>query len=83
MNRLLIEVTLPAAGLSYDLLVPDTMQIGTLTHLAASAFSRLSGGTYSASGSAVLCRQRTGEQYDVNARICETDICNGTKLFLY
>jgi hypothetical protein len=83
MNKYLIEVKLPAAGLVYDLLVPDTMQIGTLTALAASALSRLSGGIYIPSGSSVLCCQKTGAQYDVNARVYETDIRNGSKLFLY
>lgn len=83
MNKVLIEVKLPAAELSYDIFVPDSMQIGTLTALTAAVFSRLSGGVYTAGEQAVLCEQRTGEQYDVNARIFETDIRNGTKLLLY
>lgn len=83
MSKVLIEVKLPAAGLCYDLFVPDSMQIGTLTALAASVFSRLSGGVYTAGGQAVLCEQKTGRQYDVNARVYETDIRNGTKLLLY
>ncbi len=83
MNKVLIEVTLPAAGLSYDIFVPDSMQIGTLTMLTASVFSRLSGGVYTVGEQAVLCSRKTGEQYDINARLFETDIRNGTKLLLY
>lgn len=83
MNKVLIEVRLPAAELSYDMFVPDSMQIGTLTALAASVFSRLSGGVYTAGEQAVLCEQKTGREFDVNARIFETDIRNGTKLLLY
>lgn len=83
MNKVLIEVKLPAAGMSYDIFVPDSMQVGTLTALVASAFSRLSGGVYIAGENAVLCEQKTGVQYNVNARIYETDIRNGTKLLLY
>lgn len=83
MNKVLIEVTLPAAGMSYDIFVPDSMQIGTLTMLTASVFSRLSGGTYTVGEQAVLCSRKTGEPYDANARLFETDIRNGTKLLLY
>ena len=83
MNKVLVEVKLPAAGLAYDVFVPDSMQIGALTRLAATVFSRLSGGVYTAGDNTVLCDQKTGTQYDVNARIYETDIRNGTKLLLY
>ena len=83
MEKILVEVSLPAANLVYDLFVPDTMQIGMLTMLTASVFSKLSGGVYGASLQTVLCEKKTGKEYDVNARIRDTDICNGTKLILY
>ena len=83
MEKILVEVSLPAANLVYDLFVPDTMQIGMLTMLTASVLSKLSGGVYGASPQAVLCEKMTGKEYDVNARIRDTDICNGTKLILY
>ena len=83
MNKILVEVKLPAAGLSYDMFVPDSMQIGTLTMLAASVLSRLSGGAYIVGEHAVLCEQKTGAQFNPDARIFETNIRNGTKLLLY
>ena len=83
MEKILVEVSLPAANLVYDLFVPDTMQIGTLTRLAASVFAKLSDGVYGASLQTALCEKGTGKEYNVNARVRDTDICNGTKLILY
>lgn len=83
MNKVIIEVKLPAAGISYDLSVPNTMQIGQMTKLIASAFTKLSNGFYMATDESIVCNQVTGQEYDVNARVCETDIQNGTKLFLF
>lgn len=82
MNKLLIEVTLPAAELTYDLFVPDTMQVGVLTQLVSSVFAELSDGQYTA-GHGVLCEQETGCQYDAQARLFETNIRNGTGLLLF
>lgn len=83
MKKILIEVKLPAAGLTYDLSIPDSMQVGMLTQLTASVFAKLSNGVYMATSDSILCEQQTGKLYDVNARIYETDIRNGTKLFLF
>lgn len=83
MNKILIEVKLPVADMTYDILVPDTMQIGTLTELVSKVFTRLSKGVYSSTGSALLCESNTGKEYDMNMKVYETDIHNGTKLLLY
>lgn len=46
MNKVLVEVKLPAADIVYDLFVPCSMQIGTMTQLVATVFSKLSKGVY-------------------------------------
>ena len=83
MEKVLIEITLPAANLKYDLFVPDQMQVGTLTELAASVFSKLSNGMYIASPLAILCEKDSGKQFDPSHRIRDTDIRNGTRLILF
>ena len=83
MNKVLVEVKLPAADIVYDLFVPCSMQIGTMTQLVAAVFSKLSKGVYCATPNSILCEQKTGKQYEANAYIRDTDIRNGTKLFLY
>lgn len=83
VDKILIEIQLPAANISYDIFAPETMQIGTMTRLAASAFSRLSNGVYGCKEDSVLCDQLTGKIYEPDKRINETDIHNGTKLYLF
>ena len=83
MEKLLIEVSLPAADLVYDLFVPDSMQVGTLTELTASVFAKISEGDYLPLNHKVLCEKTTGKTYNDNDRIRDTDIRNGTKLILY
>ena len=81
--KVLIEVSLPAAGLTYDLFVPETMQVGTLTQLTAAVFAQLSDGLYVSSHSPVLCEKESGQEFDAAARIRDTTIQNGTKMVLY
>ena len=82
MEKILIEIKLPAADMTYDVFVPNTMQIGMLTKLAASVFAGLSNGTYIPSVYSTLCEQETGKIYDSDIRVANTDIHHGTKLFL-
>ncbi|KIR01542.1 hypothetical protein P261_00356 [Lachnospiraceae bacterium TWA4] len=83
MNKILIEVKLPAADMVYDFFIPKTMQIGTMTNLVASVFSKLSKGAYLASESSVLCEQKSGLEFNSDLYVYETEIQNGTKFFLY
>lgn len=46
MEKILVEVTAPAANLTYDMLIPQNMQIGEISQLIASVFAQLSSGTY-------------------------------------
>ena len=83
MVKYLIEIDLPAAGIKYDLLVPELMQVGTLTNLAASVFSKLSKGMYTASPYSVLCERESGKQFDRTLRLRDTAVRNGSRLILY
>lgn len=83
MKKYLVEIRLPAADISYDMFIPDSMQIGILTQLVSTAFTKLSNGIYQDSVQAVLCQQNSGQRYDPNQRVRDTDIRNGTKLLLF
>lgn len=80
--KYLIEVRLPAGDLTYDMFVSASMQIGTITQLASQAFTMLSSGVYQGNENTLLCEQTTGQIYDCNKRVCETNIKNGTKVFI-
>lgn len=46
MNKVLIEVTSPAAGQIFDMFVPDTLQIGEMISLISNVFAQTSNGTF-------------------------------------
>lgn len=83
MNKLLIEVTSPAAGQSYDMLVPENMQIGEFASLVSGVFSGTSSGIYQYTGSFVVSEKHTGNVLNPNNTMKESNIRNGTKLILF
>ena len=82
MSKILLEITSPAAGESYDVFVPDNMQIGELISLLGIVFTQTSNGIYIFSNQAVLSEKNAGTVYNPNDRIRDLDIKNGTKLLL-
>jgi len=83
MQKILVEVSSPAAGKTYDMFVPDTMQIGEFASLAASLFTQLSDGTFSCSRTVTVSEKKTGRTYDHNMTVKESNIQNGTKIIIF
>ena len=83
MKKVLVEVTSPAAGLTYDMFVPSTLRIGEMVSLISNLFAQTSNGMYVRSEPAVLCERKSGYVYDFRHTVQEADIRNGTKLILF
>ncbi|MBQ2963360.1 MAG: hypothetical protein IJE14_01735 [Clostridia bacterium] len=83
MNKILIEVTSPAAEQSYDMLVPDNMQVGEFATLVNEVFSKISNGIYRFNGSYVVSEKVTGSILKPEMTMKESNIRNGSKLILY
>jgi len=83
MNKVLIEVTSPAAGQTFDMFVPDTIQIGEMISLIGNVFAQTSNGTYSKTSSMVLSEKKTGYVFDLNKTIKDSNRRNGSKLLLF
>lgn len=83
MEKILVEVTAPAANLTYDMLIPQNMQIGEISQLIASVFAQLSSGTYVNTGKNVICDKATGTSFEQSAFVKDTEIKNGAKLLLF
>lgn len=83
MEKILVEVTAPAANLAYDMLIPQNIQIGEVTKLVASVFAQLSNGTYTDTGKSIMCDKITGYIYNPEIFVKDTKIKNGTKLLLF
>ncbi len=83
MKKILIEITSPAAGLTYDMFVPDTMQIGELSMLAGEVFRKQSNGMYNRSNTLLLCTADDGQVLEPSETIKSKRILHGTRLILF
>lgn len=82
MEKLLIEVLLPASGEAYDVRIPPDSLLGEVTVLIAKQLEVLSKGRYVANGTGVLCDAENGRILDINKFVAELEIKNGTRLML-
>lgn len=81
-EKVLVEITVPAAGEKFDVFIPQDSQMSEVLSLVAAALSDLSGGRYTAATDAVLCDMETGIIYNVNMAVAELGIQNGSRLML-
>lgn len=83
MEKVLVEITAPAANLTYDMLIPCNIQIGEMSQLVASVLSQLSNGTYTSTGKNIICDKVSGTVYEPSIFVKDTEIKNGAKLLLF
>lgn len=82
METLLVEVYLPAAGITYEMRLPRAMNSLLAAHLAAEALSGLSGDTYLPSRSSLFAKRDSGRILDFNRSLEQNGVLNGTRLLL-
>lgn len=82
MNKIMIELYLPAARVSYDVRIPGESRIGEIIPLLAACMSELAEGYYVPNTDSLLCDRNTGVVLDINLTVNEMGILNGTKLML-
>lgn len=82
MDKVLIEVYLPAADRAFDVLVPKDTKMHELTKLLSSMLSEMVKAFFLPSDDMVLCERSSGKPLDIDLSVQELAICNGTKLIL-
>lgn len=82
MNKVMIDLYLPAAGVSYDMRIPANCRIGEIIPLLEHCMAELEEGYYIPTKEAVLCERTTGVVLDINVTPMEMGIINGTRLML-
>lgn len=82
MDKVLVEIFVPAANHSYDVFIPQTSKMSEIVTLVAKSLSSLSGGKYKSDESAILCDAETGNIFNINLSVYELKIKNGSKLIL-
>lgn len=81
-SKILIELFIPLIEKSYDIYIPVNKKIGTIKKLIESALVELTDGAYIIKEDTNLYSKETGQIYNVNSSIKETDIKNGSRIIL-
>ena len=81
-NKILIELLVPQIEEKYDIYVPINKKVGTIIELIQKSIFELTDGEYIATNTAFLYNSFTGEKYDINKIVKDTDIRSGIRLVL-
>ena len=82
MDKVLVEVFLPAAGVSYDVYIPQSSRMSEVLGLVSKVIEDLSKGKYKITAESVLCDRNAGIIFNINLSVAELGIKNGSKLML-
>ena len=81
-NKILIELDIPLIERNYDLYIPINKKIGTIKSLIEDELVELTEGAYVANESTNLYSKDTGQIYEVNKTVRDTDLKNGSRIIL-
>ena len=82
MDKVLVEVFIPAANQTFDIFLPLKSKLHEVVLLLANTMTELSQGYFIGTEHTVLCSRNTGEIYNINTTVEELGFKNGTKLML-
>lgn len=82
MEKILVEVILPAANKTYDVYIPLASPVSEVLKLTAALLSDLSNGYFQADTKTVLCDYETGNILNINVTVAESGLKNGSRLLL-
>ena len=81
-NKILIELEIPLIEEYYDLFVPINKKIGTIKTLIENSLADLTDGAYVPNEASNFYSKETGNIYDVNQSVRDTDLKNGSRVIL-
>ena len=81
-NKILIELEIPLIETKYDLFIPINKKIGTIKSLIENSLMELTDNAYSPRQDTNFYSKDTGEIYDVNRTVRDTDLKNGSRIIL-
>lgn len=82
MEKILIEIFLPASGKKFEVFVPIKNKLSEIQPVLADMIASLSIGVYTSSEESVLCDKETGIIYNINLSIEDLGLKNGSQLIL-
>lgn len=81
-NKILIELEIPLIEKKYDLFIPINKKIGTIKALTENALKELTDNAYIPRNDTNFYNKETGEIFDVNKTVRDTDLKNGSRIIL-
>lgn len=81
-NKILIELEIPLIEKSYDLYIPINKKIGTIKQLIEESLVELTDNAYMIKPETNFYSKETGQIYDVNKTVRDTDLKNGSRIIL-
>lgn len=81
-SKILLEIYIPSIEKEYDVFIPISKRIGTIKKLIESGVIDLTDNEYIALDDTNLYNKDTGTIYDVNLKVIDTDLKNGSRLIL-
>ena len=82
MNKLTVEVYLPAVLKCFDVRIPADMRLSQITPLVSDALAQMSGALYSADATPILCDLNSGEILKINRTAWNLGHRNGSTIKL-
>lgn len=81
-NKILLEVYIPLIEKEYDVFIPVSKRIGTIKKLIERGIVDLADDGYIIKDDTNLYSKETGLIYDVNLKVIDTDLKNGSRVIL-
>ncbi len=81
-NKILIELEIPLIEVKYDMFIPINKKVGTIKSLIETSLVELTDKAYTPREDTNLYSKESGEIYDVNKTIRDTDLKNGSRIIL-
>ena len=81
-NKILIELDNKLIEHSYDLFIPINKKIITIKTLVENGLTELTDKAYIAKESTNFYSKETGQIYDINQTVRDTDLKNGSRIIL-
>ncbi len=82
MEKVLIQLQVPAIHETYDMFIPRNMLAYEVLGLIKKVINHMTKGRYEADESGILCFADTGSIVNINLSVAELGIENGSKLML-
>ena len=82
MDKILVEVRVPAADAKFDAFIPPSCKGGEVLKIIKGIFTTMFEGKFKEVQDSVLCIYDTGKLVDINQTMIDQGIKNGTRFIL-